>query len=272
MLQTPVVRFEHPKTGQAVTVAGVAHIARAGYYRQLGVMLTNLEAAGALILYEGISHAAETGWSAAGQDDRDTWNSVQTGGKELTQAACRYLGWVRQGEALAYSASWRNVDMSAREFVQRKGAQDMLDAQEAVTDMLGDRAGDQREALMGVGAGLLLRLHSLDRYQLVMRWAATAYPGFSQLVVDERNDRALACLPPDRDSVLIWGYGHLPGLAAGLLRAGYRRQASAWLNAGRLPPLSVSARVVWAALRADQASEGSADSADSGDSAGSSGM
>ena len=275
MLQTPVVRFEHPETGRAVTVAGVVHIARAGYYRQLGVMFTNLEAAGALILYEGISHAAETGWSAVGQADRDTWNSMQTGGKELTQAACRYLGWVRQGEALAYSASWRNVDMSVREFVQRKGAQDMLDAQEAVTDMLGDRADDQRDALMGVGAGLLMRLHSLDRYQLVMRWAATAYPGFSQLVVDERNDRALACLPPDRDSVLIWGYGHLPGLAAGLLRAGYRRQASAWLNAGRLPPLPVSARVVWAALRADQASEaseGSEGPEDSGDSAGSSGM
>jgi hypothetical protein len=275
MVQTPVVRFEHPKTGRAVTVAGVMHIARAGYYRQLGVMLTNLEAAGALILYEGVGHAAETGWSAVGQADRDTWNSVQTGGKELTQAACRYLGWVRQGEVLAYSASWRNVDMSAREFVQRKGARDMLDAQEAVTDMLEDRAGDQRDALMGVGAGLLMRLHSLDRYQLVMRWAASAYPGFSQLVVDERNDRALACLPPDRDSVLIWGYGHLPGLAAGLTRAGYRRQASAWLNAGRLPPLSVSARVVWAALRADQAPEDPGASAGPGapaGSAGSSGM
>ena len=269
MVQTPVVRFEHPKTGRAVTVAGVVHIARAGYYRQLGIMLTNLEAAGALVFYEGISHAAETGQSAVGQADRDTWDSVQTGGKELTQAACRYLGWVRQWDALAYSASWRNVDMSVREFVQRKGAQDMLDAQEAVTDMLGDRADDQRDALMGVGAGLLMRLHSLDRYQLVMRWAATAYPGFSQLVVDERNDRALACLPPDRDSVLIWGYGHLPGLVAGLQRAGYRRQATAWLNAGRLPPLSVSARVVWAALRASQGSEAPEDS---GDSAGSSGI
>ncbi len=269
MVQTPVVRFEHPKTGRAVTVAGVVHIARAGYYRQLGIMLTNLAAAGALVFYEGISHAAETGQSAVGQADRDTWDSVQTGGKELTLAACRYLGWVRQWDALAYSASWRNVDMSAREFVQRKGAEDMLDAQEAVTGMLGNRAGDQRDALMGVGAGLLMRLHSLDRYQLVMRWAASAYPGFSQLVVDERNDRALACLPPDRDSVLIWGYGHLPGLAAGLQRAGYRRQATAWLNAGRLPPLSVSARVVWAALRANQASGAPEDS---GDSAGSSGM
>jgi hypothetical protein len=263
MVQTPVVRFEHPKTGRAVTVAGVVHLARAGYYRQLGIMLANLEAAGAVVFYEGMGRAAETEWAAVGQAERDTWDTAQAGSKELTQAACRYLGWVRQGEALAYSASWRNVDMSEREFVQRKGAHDMLDMQEGFADLLGDRARDQRDALMGFIIGMLLRLSSLDRYQLLSRWAATGYPGFSQLVVDERNDRALACLPPDRDSVLIWGYGHLPGLAAGLQRAGYRRQASAWLNAGKLPPLRASAMAAWGAWRADQGSA---------DSAGSSGM
>jgi hypothetical protein len=249
MLQTPVVRFEHPKTGRTVTVAGIVHIAQASYYRQLGAVLTKLEAAGALVFYEGVGRSEETEWAAVGQADRDTWSAAQTGSRELTQAACRYLGWARQGEALAYSASWRNVDMTESEFVQRKGAQDMLDMQEGFVDMLGDRARDQQDALMGVALGMLLRLYSLDRYQLLSRWAATGYPGFSQLVVDERNDRALACLPPDRDSVLIWGYGHLPGLAAGLQRAGYRRQASAWLNAGELPPLWNSAKAVWAVLR-----------------------
>jgi hypothetical protein len=53
VLQTPVVRFEHPRTGRTVTVAGVVHIARTSYYRQLGIMLTKLEAAGALVFYEG---------------------------------------------------------------------------------------------------------------------------------------------------------------------------------------------------------------------------
>jgi hypothetical protein len=89
MLQTPVVRFEHPKTGRTVTVTGVVHIARTGYYRQLGIMLTKLEAAGALVFYEGIGHAAETEWSAAGRAERDTWNTARTGSRELTQAACR---------------------------------------------------------------------------------------------------------------------------------------------------------------------------------------
>ena len=61
---------------------------------------------------------------------------------------------------------------------------------------------------------------------------------------------------------MIWGYGHLPGLAAGLKRAGYRRQASAWLNAGEIPPLRASAKAVWAVLR-DQGPAGPSGSAGS---------
>src|SRR5690349_21223990 len=74
MLQTPVVRFEHPRTGRTVTVAGVVHIARASYYWQLGITLRKLEAAGALVFYEGIGRAAETEWSVAGQVDPEIWS------------------------------------------------------------------------------------------------------------------------------------------------------------------------------------------------------
>jgi hypothetical protein len=65
--QTPVVRFWHPGTGRAVTVAGVVHAAQAGYYRRLNVILARLEAAGALVFYEWVGSAAETDWLAAGR-------------------------------------------------------------------------------------------------------------------------------------------------------------------------------------------------------------
>jgi hypothetical protein len=45
----------------------------------------------------------------------------RTGGKYL-QAACRYLGWVQQGEAMTFAGSWRNVDMNDLEVIQRAGA------------------------------------------------------------------------------------------------------------------------------------------------------
>jgi hypothetical protein len=88
---------------------------------------------------------------------------------------------------------------------------------------------------------------SLDRYQLLRSLVGQ---GYSQVILDERNERVLASLPSGQDCVLIWGIGHVPGVAAGLRRAGYQRQASAWLNAGELPPLRTGAKVIWAACRA----------------------
>jgi uncharacterized protein YidB (DUF937 family) len=166
--------------------------------------------------------------------------------RETSQAVCRYLGWVRQTEVLAYAASWRNVDITDLELVQRAGAQAMLDQHEAFGDMFGSRPGDQRAVAAGVGAVMLMRLMSLDRYQLLARIADSSV---SRALIDVRNDKVLAALPSDRDSVLIWGCNHVPGLATGLRRAGYRRQASAWLSAGEFPPLRASAQAAWGVLR-----------------------
>jgi hypothetical protein len=246
MLQTPVVRFWHPGTGRTVTVAGVVHAAQAGYYRQLNAILARLEAAGALVFYEWVGPAAETEWSAASQAEHDARDAVMADSRETSQAVCRYLGWVSQAEALAYAASWRNVDITDLELVQRAGAQAMLDHHEAFEDMLGSRPDDQRDVAAGAGAVMLMRLISLDRYQLLAQWADTSV---SRAMIDDRNDRVLAALPSDRDSVLIWGCNHVPGLAAGFRQAGYRRQASAWLNAGEFPPLRASARAVWGVFR-----------------------
>ena len=242
MLQTPVVRFWHPGTGRTVTVIGVVHAARAGYYRRLNVILARLEAAGALVFYEWVGSAAETEWSAASHAERDARDAVMADSRETSQAVCRYLGWVRQAEALAYAASWRNVDITDLELVQRAGAQAMLDHHEVYEDMFGSKPDDRRDVAAGVGAVMLMRLISLDRYQLLVHMADSSV---SRAMIDDRNDRVLAALPSDRDCVLIWGCNHVPGLAAGLRQAGYRRQAGAWLDAGEFPPLRASAKAAW---------------------------
>jgi hypothetical protein len=246
LLQTPVVRFWHPGTGRAVTVIGVVHAAQAGYYRRLNVILARLEAAGALVFYEWVGSAAETDWLAAGEAERDARDAVLTDSREMSQAVCRYLGWVRQAESLAYAASWRNADVTDLELVQRAGAQAMLDQHEAFEDMYGSRPGDHRDVAAGAGAVMLMRLMSLDRYQVLARMADSSV---SRAMIDDRNDKVLAALPTDRDSVLIWGCNHVPGLAAGLRQAGYRRQAGAWLNAGEFPPLQASAAAAWGVFR-----------------------
>jgi hypothetical protein len=268
MLQTPVVRFWHPGTGRTVTAVGVVHAAQAGYYRRLNVILARLEAAGALVFYEWVGSAAETQWSAASQAEHDARDAVMADSREMSQAVCRYLGWVSQTEALAYATSWRNVDITDLELVQRAGAQAMLDHHEAFEDMYGSRSGDQRDVAAGVGAVMLMRLISLDRYQLLVHMADSSV---SRAMIDDRNDKVLAALPSDRDSVLIWGCNHVPGLAAGLRRAGYRHQASAWLNAGEFPPLRASAKAAWGVFTENRRGDPGRKDQGSG-SAGSSGM
>jgi hypothetical protein len=268
MLQTPVVRFWHPGTGRTVTVAGVVHAAQAGYYRRLNVILARLEAAGALVFYEWVGSAAETEWSAASRAEHDARDTVMADSQEMSQAVCRYLGWVRQAESLAYAASWRNVDITDLELVQRAGAQAVLDQHEAFEDLFGSKPADQRDVAAGVGAVMLMRLISLDRYQLLAHLADSSV---SRAMIDHRNDKVLAGLPSDRDSVVIWGCYHVPGLAAGLRRAGYRRQASAWLDAGEFPPLRASAKAAWGVFTENR--RGDPGRADQGSgSAGSSGM
>jgi hypothetical protein len=267
-LQTPVVRFWHPGTGRTVTVAGVVHAAQPGYYRRLNVILARLEAAGALVFYEWVGSAAETEWSTASQAEHDARDAVMADSQETSQAVCRYLGWVSQAEALVYAASWRNVDITDLELVQRAGAQAVLDHHEAFEDMFGSRSDDQRDVAAGVGAVMVMRLISLDQYQLLVHMADSSV---SRAMIDDRNDKVLASLPSDRDSVLIWGCNHVPGLAAGLRRAGYRRQASAWLDAGEFPPLRASAKAAWGVFTENRRGDPGRKDQGSG-SAGSSGM
>jgi len=271
MLQTPVVRFAHPGTGRTVTVVGTVHIAPAGYYRRLNAILARLEAAGALVFYEWIGSAAETDWSAASDTERDARDAAIAYSQDNTKAACRYLGWTRQQDALAYAASWRNLDITDLELIQRLGGQAVLDQREGFEAMFEGRSHDQRDVLTGVGAAVMLRLVAFDRYQLLWRLAGAAAPGVSRTVIDDRNKTVLDSLPSDRDCVLIWGLTHLPGLAAGLRQAGYRRQVGAWLNAGQLPPLWTDAKEVLGVLRDDRRAAATAPRQGSGP-AGSSGM
>ncbi len=88
----------------------------------------------------------------------------------------------------------------------------------------------------------------MDRFRLLRRWtlrtvSSGVYRHLSPVMIEERNNGALARLPLDADAVLLWGSDHLPGLAAGLKRAGYRRRSTSWVAVGELP-------ATWPCIRA----------------------
>lgn len=116
-----------------------------------------------------------------------------------------------------------------------------------------DFTDDELEMMLGAGMTVYTRLLALDRFGLLQRLAKRVALGDQRLDIDgvaigERNRTALAALPPGGDVVLLWGAGHLPGLATGLRNAGYRRQSIEWVTVGTVPALQASARAIWTAL------------------------
>jgi hypothetical protein len=107
-------------------------------------------------------------------------------------------------------------------------------------------AQDQADAFAGAAAAVVFRLVSLDWFDRLRHMATWdgASRHFSHIQVEERNARALASLPPGADVVLLWGAGHLPGLAAELTRTGHRRRGTTWVNVGRLPALWPSIKTI----------------------------
>jgi hypothetical protein len=210
-----------------------------------------LEAAGASVHYEQIRPSAEEDWAAASDSERAARPGMWKAQDRAALAACRYLDWVRQPFPLDNAASWRNVDLTDLDLVRRASPGNIREEQRAAEEA--DYTDDELETLMGAGMTIFTRLLALDRFGLLPRLAGhvavgDAYAGIDRARTRERNRMALAALPPGGDVVLLWGSAHLPGLAAGLRQAGYRRQSTEWMTVGTLPALLGNVRTIWTAL------------------------
>jgi hypothetical protein len=245
------------------------HVGTNAYFKELNEIIAGLEANGAVICYEGIRPAAEKEWATAADGERAVRGLSKPISDRGLSALCRYLGWVEQGAGLKYSPSWRNVDITDLELVRRAQPHNISEVSDGFSNLFAGLTQEQFDAILGSGEALLIRLLSLDHFQLVGRWStraasSDAYRQVNRVMVEERNRGALAKLPPDADTVLLWGSGHLPGLAAGLKKAGYRHQSTAWESVGELPAAWPCLRVFWKWLRAS----GNDDSTPSPDDAG----
>ena len=83
VLQTPVIRYRHRRTGRTVTLVGTAHVGEASYYDRLHAMVTRLEAAGAVVCYEWIGPAAEEEWAVASAGERAARDVHELWGRQL---------------------------------------------------------------------------------------------------------------------------------------------------------------------------------------------
>jgi hypothetical protein len=237
--QTPVVRYENRTTGRTVTLIATMHSGTNAYFGKLNDIIAGLEAADALVCYEGIRPAAEEEWARAADGERAARGfSLPAGG---LQALSRHLGWVEQSAGLRYSPSWRNVDITELDLVRQAQPHNVRAAADGFTDLFDGLTPEQFGEVGGAIEAVLLRLLSMDYFDLVWRLSvrgasSDAYRNVARVMVEERNRGALAGLPSDADAVLLWGSGHRPGLAAGLKKAGYRQRITAWVPVGASCP------------------------------------
>jgi hypothetical protein len=245
VLQTPVIRYQHRSTASTVTLVGTIHTGEVGYYKTLHAMVMRLETAGAVVFYESIQPAAEDEWAAASASERATRGPI---GEQNFRRVCRSLGWVEQGAAFTCAPSWRNADLTDLELVRLARPEALRELREDLSDVFGSSSLAQVEAdaFAGAAAAIVFRLVSLDRFDRLRRIATwdDASRHFDHVKIAERDSRALAGLPSGNDAVMLWGAGHLPGLAAGLKKTGHRRQATTWVSVGKLPALWASIRTV----------------------------
>jgi hypothetical protein len=261
-LQTPVVRFEHPKSGRRVTVIATVHVGSAVYYDQLRTMIKETEAAGAVVCYEGLGPAPKQEWAAASDEERAALDGERRMLPEFSKAACRYFGWVNQWTALGGSPSWRYEQGSSLAYVRRAGAQELLSRQRGFGAPFMGLTQDQQDAFMGGLYAVDARLEQFGWFALLRHLLARLVGGAARtddVVADERTRHVLASLPADSDAVLPWGAGHLPGLAAGLRKAGYRRRETTWVTVARLPAIWPSVKALWAGIKALRRAPGTGD-------------
>jgi len=250
MLQSPVVRFEHPRSGRRVTVVATVHMGEVAYYEQLGTMINEMESRGAVVCHESAGPATKEEWAAASDEERAAWDGERRVRGEWSKSAGRYFGWVDQRAALGSSPSWRNADLTSLEIVRRAGPQNLLNTQD---EPLMGLTQEQHEAFVGGTYAIAARLaqfawfHLLER--LLARLVGNATRRIHDVVVEDRTSHLLASLPTDSDVVLPWGVGHLPGLAAGLRKAGYRRRDTTWVTVGKLPAIWPSIKAFCAGIR-----------------------
>src|SRR5215469_2722084 len=257
ILQSPVVRFENPRTGRSVTVVATSHTGSADYYEQLRAVINEMEAAGAVVCLEGVGSASEQELAGASGEERAALGLYQASrapAPELSLAACRYLGWVDQSAALGSSPTWRNADMTKLELVRQAGPQNLLSLH-VPGDEFTRMTHDRQEAFAAGGYAIAVRLAQYGWLndpilRLLARLAGDAHRRLQDVEVEGRNSHVLASLPADSDAVLPWGAGHMRGLARGLRQAGYRRRETTWVTVGRLPAIWTSIKLLSTGLRA----------------------
>jgi hypothetical protein len=201
------------------------HIGDPGYFSELSALLADLAAGGAEVQFEGITDRPGermTEWERARLTEAAAWPDPETSG-----AAARLLRLESQGR-LQLPEGARNIDLSHVELLRKVGWHNYrrILAVPPPAEMLDTPSPLVRAAI----CFQLKHTRGLDRLRLLRRRNRRV----DRVVVTERTRIAFAGAREalaHGDVVLVWGAGHLPGLAARFRSVGYVLNGEEWFTA-----------------------------------------
>lgn len=234
-VQTSIRTFTHPVTARKVTVIGTYHLGEPSYFVGLREAIDKLQANGAVVQCEG-SRLRACDETDATADERELLAQLRRA-DELQNQRVAELGWVGQIDGLAYEPSWQVFDLDYLKIIRGLGMP-LARAKTRGKLRLVDWPDTDRNGLnrMRLGIALLMRIASQDRR--LVHLANRPDPA-DEVLVKARNAVALdGVAGTDRDTVLVWGLAHLPGLDTGLVEQGFVRSGEPqWHTVARRPTI-----------------------------------
>jgi hypothetical protein len=226
-LQTALIHLRHPETGRRVRLMAMIHIGEPVYYTRLNEIIAEHDG---LVFFEGLGQISEAELAGLTPDERKVYDAIAPLNEAYRKLASA-LDLVAQPDALTKPGPhWIRADLPLKRLLTL-WAERRLPLIPAL-----ETAGKALESAFFKRTTRLLLLQEpliLSAFRLVSGWSP-ALGRLTTLLVDERNDAAMATFdttPADRDALLIYGAGHVPGLLAALTRRGYREEARDWFTA-----------------------------------------
>lgn len=219
---TEIIDFEHTETKSRLSLVGAIHIAEPQYYGRLQKEISDRQGDDGLVHFEGIGKPTEEELADASWTDRKKILLLRGYLESMYGTLKTFPGLQYQKEGIDYHLDWERHDLTALEMV-RELPISLLLAQRAIIS--GIMYGLEKFPEVRVVAAE--SLSKLEESRERKRSKLLHDDAYEAIVITRRNEHALGAvaraisLEPDQNLTLLWGQGHLAGLAEGAVDLGY---------------------------------------------------
>lgn len=229
-LQVAVDTYHRAKDGRRITLVGMVHVADRRFFDRVQMLVAKRESAGAVVHYERIRPITD-------ESATDAELALAVRLRKLGDHAllADLVGLQMQTRSLQYQRHWANTDMTVLQLLRTMPEPaDWVAGMERAATSLDDMDDQQRRDAKRVVGWIVRHLPLVSRLTAWKRGGQGRRQ--ARVLIDARNQVAIdAALTETREVVALWGAAHLPGIAAGLEREGFRRVSTKWLTAVRKP-------------------------------------